>query len=226
MHTQAQAPVATPRRAEPVAEQLEEEWLDDSDDENDMQSSGGRQKRLPAEMRCFDTARIFVKGGDGGRGCVAFRREKFVPRGGPAGGDGGRGGSVWVVAEDGLNSLQSFRRAVHHRCVTSCGCCFLRGHHVFLVFCCCACCVRSSVFKPTGLRLALLAVGQTCMAARATTCSFRCLWAPLCGGGMLSQTNQPWLSSWNQVLCAVFVQSHVCVWVHIIKTRIWVCLYV
>eukprot|EP00889_Picochlorum_renovo_P001589 jgi/Picre1/28619/NNA_004019.t1 len=72
-------------------------------------------KRLPAEVRCFDTARILVKGGDGGRGCVAFRREKFVPKGGPSGGNGGNGGSVYVEADTSLNSLSSFRKQVHFR---------------------------------------------------------------------------------------------------------------
>ena len=57
----------------------------------------------------IDSAEIRVKGGDGGNGCVAFRREKSVPRGGPSGGDGGNGGSVWSVADPSFNTLYHLR---------------------------------------------------------------------------------------------------------------------
>jgi len=56
-----------------------------------------------------DEVDIRVTAGDGGRGCMSFRREKFVPRGGPNGGDGGNGGSVFIVATDHLNTLVNYR---------------------------------------------------------------------------------------------------------------------
>ncbi len=66
-------------------------------------------------MKFFDEARIEVIAGDGGNGIASFRREKFVPRGGPDGGDGGRGGSVFAVADRNLNTLIDFRYTRTHR---------------------------------------------------------------------------------------------------------------
>src|ERR1041385_290209 len=62
----------------------------------------------------IDRAKIRVKGGGGGNGVTAFRREKFVPRGGPSGGDGGRGGDVWIVADASLNTLLHLRYNPEH----------------------------------------------------------------------------------------------------------------
>ena len=61
----------------------------------------------------YDKARIFVQGGAGGNGCLSFRREAHVPRGGPDGGDGGRGGDVVLVCDGSLRDLQTFKRKAH-----------------------------------------------------------------------------------------------------------------
>ena len=57
----------------------------------------------------IDHARVVVTGGRGGNGCVSFRREKFVPRGGPDGGNGGAGGSVFLLCDSSVKGLNSFR---------------------------------------------------------------------------------------------------------------------
>jgi GTP-binding protein len=66
-------------------------------------------------MRFLDQAKIYVKGGDGGDGCISFRREKYIPRGGPNGGDGGRGGAVIARADEALNTLIDYRYQQHFR---------------------------------------------------------------------------------------------------------------
>jgi len=66
-------------------------------------------------VKFIDEARIEVIAGDGGNGAASFRREKFVPRGGPDGGDGGRGGSIWAVADRNINTLIDYRYARIHR---------------------------------------------------------------------------------------------------------------
>ncbi|GIL00486.1 MAG: GTPase Obg [Alphaproteobacteria bacterium] len=69
-------------------------------------------------MKFLDQAKVQVRSGDGGAGCVSFRREKFIEFGGPDGGDGGRGGDVWVEAVDGLNTLIDYRYQQHYKART------------------------------------------------------------------------------------------------------------
>ncbi|KAK9933717.1 hypothetical protein M0R45_020897 [Rubus argutus] len=83
--------------------------------EGELEEEEVKEKGVPAVMRCFDRAKIFVKAGDGGNGVVAMRREKFVPLGGPSGGDGGRGGNVYIEVDGSMNSLLPFRNSVHFR---------------------------------------------------------------------------------------------------------------
>ncbi|KAI3692455.1 hypothetical protein L6452_32271 [Arctium lappa] len=102
-------------------DEIEENEFDE--DELEFENKGGgedddereKEKGVPAVMRCFDRAKIYVRSGDGGNGVVAFRREKFVPLGGPSGGDGGRGGNVYMEVDGSMNSLLPFRNSIHFR---------------------------------------------------------------------------------------------------------------
>ncbi|KAB1076142.1 GTPase ObgE [Methylobacterium planeticum] len=66
-------------------------------------------------MKFLDEAKVYVRSGDGGAGCVSFRREKFIEFGGPNGGDGGRGGDVWIECVEGLNTLIDYRYQQHFK---------------------------------------------------------------------------------------------------------------
>jgi Obg family GTPase CgtA len=69
-------------------------------------------------MKFLDQAKVYVRSGDGGAGSVSFRREKFIEFGGPDGGDGGRGGDVWIECVDGLNTLIDYRYMQHFKAKT------------------------------------------------------------------------------------------------------------
>ncbi|MBG1233534.1 GTPase ObgE [Aestuariivirga litoralis] len=70
-------------------------------------------------MKFLDECKIYVRSGDGGAGAVSFRREKFIEYGGPDGGDGGKGGDVWLEAADGLNTLIDYRYQQHYKVRTA-----------------------------------------------------------------------------------------------------------
>src|SRR5512143_1568219 len=69
-------------------------------------------------MNFLDQAKVYVRSGNGGAGAVSLRREKFIEMGGPDGGDGGKGGDVWVEAVDGLNTLIDYLYQQHFKAAT------------------------------------------------------------------------------------------------------------
>jgi len=69
-------------------------------------------------MKFLDQCKIYIRSGNGGAGSVSFRREKFIPNGGPDGGDGGKGGDVWIEATEGLNTLIDYRYQQHFKART------------------------------------------------------------------------------------------------------------
>lgn len=99
-----------------VEERVLREDEDEGMREEKMREEKAREEVVKEqEWKFFDWARVYVKGGDGGNGCLAMRREKGVAKGGPAGGSGGTGGSVYFEADRGRNTLARFRGNVHFR---------------------------------------------------------------------------------------------------------------
>ena len=104
-------------------EEEEEEDYEEDEDEGMELSEGdyafrGSRKPIEAndqEWMFFDVAKINVKGGEGGDGCMAMRREFRLEFGGPSGGNGGAGGNVYIECDEGLNTLSMLRRRVHHK---------------------------------------------------------------------------------------------------------------
>jgi hypothetical protein len=164
------------RDGAPEPEEDEEEALGwkvietrEGSDAGDDESRGPRA--LPAEMRCFDRAKVYVKAGDGGMGSTAFRREAQVSMGGPSGGNGGDGGDIWIVGDAARNSLMGFRKTArahtHTRAAT--------GTHVMRAHCAalrcgaavaarCGACVRLERCAPRTrrVRYARRAVRKAC----------------------------------------------------------------
>ena len=104
------SPVALCRAPPPslLAQQAVHEGFfeEDEDDDDDEFFDPFAAARREEDWLFFDRARISVCAGDGGNGCVAFRREKDKPKMGPCGGNGGRGGSIYLVCDEGLNTLK------------------------------------------------------------------------------------------------------------------------
>ena len=75
-------------------------------------------RKVATDMKFLDQAKIFVRSGNGGAGCISFRREKYIAFGGPNGGDGGKGGDVWAVATHSLNTLIDYRYKQHFKAGT------------------------------------------------------------------------------------------------------------
>src|SRR4028119_2489034 len=137
-------------------------------------------------MKFLDQCKVYIRSGDGGAGAVSFRREKFIEYGGPDGGDGGRGGHVFIEAVEGLNTLIDYRYQQHFKAGT--------GHHgmgkqrhggtgddVHLNV-------------PVGTRArARAAGGRKGAGARATACTSRCRWARRCS----TTTARPCWPTWT-----------------------------